>query len=164
MDRKPILPFAFAFAMAAMLFISISIHAQQVISSTGGTISNGSNTLSFTLGELVIDTRTSGSTTITQGFHQTKLTITAVSELPGLSFSINAFPNPTSDFVTFKTAKVDNEKLSYALFDLQGKLLLKGELLNGEAQVPFASLPAATYIIKITKEGKDVKTMKIVKQ
>jgi hypothetical protein len=162
MNRKPNI--SLAVAVGTMLFVSISIHAQQVISSTGGTASNGSGTLSFTLGELVIDTRTSGGTTITQGFHQTKLTITAVSELPCLTFSITAFPNPTSDFVTLKTARENNEKLTYGLFDMQGKLLLKGELLQGEAQVPFATFAAATYIIKITKEGKDIKTLKIVKE
>lgn len=154
----------FTFLIGAMLFIVNNIHAQQVISSTGGNGSNGAGSMSYTLGELVIDTQTSGSNALTQGFHQPKLTITAISELPGPSFSITAFPNPASDLVTLKAEKGETEKLGYALLDFQGKLLFKGNLLNGEVQIPFSTLPAATYILKIVKEGKDIKTMKIVKQ
>lgn len=162
MYLKTIAPLAFAMAM--MFYMSIHSYAQQVISSTGGSGSNSSGSITFTLGELVIDTKTSGGTSITQGFHQTKLTITEVTELPGLSFSIIAFPNPTSDFIMLKMAKENNDKLGYALFDLQGKLLLKGDLSDGEAQVSFATLPPATYILKITKAGKEMKTMKIIKK
>lgn len=155
---------SFTIVVVTMLMITDGIRAQQVISAAGVSGSNGSGSIQSTVGELVIDTKTAGSTTLTQGFHQTKITITAISELSNLSFSITAFPNPTSDMVTIKTEKAETEKLTYALFDLQGKLLLKGNLLNGEAQVTFGSLSTATYILKIAKEGKDVKTMKIVKQ
>ncbi|WP_298516973.1 hemagglutinin protein [uncultured Kordia sp.] len=56
------------------ILFTMSIHAQsierQVVASGGNTISNGTTTLDFTVGELVVTTITDGTTTLTQGFQQ----------------------------------------------------------------------------------------------
>ncbi|WP_299886064.1 hemagglutinin protein [uncultured Lacinutrix sp.] len=43
---------------------------RQVIGSSGSTLSNGSVSIDFTVGELVVTTISDGTTTLTQGFHQ----------------------------------------------------------------------------------------------
>jgi hypothetical protein len=154
----------FLINLVFLLLIFESMNAQQVISSTGGTGQNANGTLTYTLGELVIDTRTSGSTTITQGFQQSRLTVTSVKELQDLGFTIAAFPNPTSNFITIKVEKGKPEKITYSLIDVSGKPLHNGKLLNGEAEISFISLNPATYILKIFQDGKEIKTVKIVKQ
>ncbi len=57
-----------------LLFAASTINAQslerQVISSAGNTLTNGTVTIDFTLGELVVTTITDGTTTLTQGFQQ----------------------------------------------------------------------------------------------
>jgi len=153
-----------SFLIAIGLLVIEGAKAQQVISSTGGTGQNGSGTLSYTLGELVIDTYTKSNTTITQGFHQPKITVTAINELYGVDFSIFAFPNPTYSLVKLKIEKGGTEKLDYTLYDLGGKLLLQGKLENGETEVSFDPFIPATYFIKILVDGKEVKTFKIIKQ
>jgi hypothetical protein len=146
-----------------MLFVS-NARSQQVISSTGSTGQNANGTLSYTLGELVIDTRTAGSTTLTQGFHQTKLEVTSVKEVQNLGFTVTASPNPTNDFITIKVENGNSKKISFALFDVNGKLITNGNILNSEAEISFISLNPATYILKILRNGKEIKTVKIVKQ
>jgi len=140
------------------------IEAQQVISSMGGSLQNSSGTLSYTLGELVIDTYTSGSVTITQGFHQPKITVTEINELSDPDFLITVFPNPTNAIITLQTEKAITGKIKYALFDLNGKVLLDGELENDKTEITFESMNPGIYFIKIFKDGIETRTFKIVKQ
>ncbi|MBQ4820677.1 hemagglutinin protein [Aquimarina sp. MMG016] len=60
--------------LMALVFGITTIEAQtierQVIGSSGTTISDGSVTLDFTVGELAVTTITDGATILTQGFHQ----------------------------------------------------------------------------------------------
>ena len=46
---------------------------REVIGSTGATLSNGTVTMDFTIGDLAVTTITDGATTISQGFHQGSL-------------------------------------------------------------------------------------------
>lgn len=59
--------------IALLLFTSVSFSQsieRQVIGSSGNTLSNGTVSLDFTVGELAVTTITDGSVVLTQGFHQ----------------------------------------------------------------------------------------------
>ena len=59
----------FGFLIAASQFNAQTIE-RQVIGSAGTTLTNGTISLDFTVGELAVSTITNGTTTLTQGFHQ----------------------------------------------------------------------------------------------
>ncbi len=65
--KKTTLLFGMLLAFATTQAQSIE---RQVIGSAGSTITNGSTTLEFTVGEVAVTTITNGTTTLTQGFHQ----------------------------------------------------------------------------------------------
>jgi hypothetical protein len=146
-----------------MAFISGFANAQQVISSSGSTLKNSIGSLSFTVGELVIDTKNAGTTTITQGFHQTKLTITAMNVLREQNFSISAFPNPTNDFVNLKIEKGEIRDIEFILFDLQGKVLSNRKIESTNTEVSFSGYNSGNYLLKVIQKGKEIQTFKIVK-
>jgi len=146
------------------MLISCEICAQQVFSSTGGTGQNTSGSISFTLGELVIDTRDDGSRVLTQGFHQTEILLTAMHELSGSGIQIMAYPNPTHDFVILKFEKGEIPNIEYILFDLRGQLLLKEKLTGNEAKISFQSYNPGSYFIKVSGDGKEIQTFKILKR
>jgi hypothetical protein len=56
--------------MLCTFFINAQSIERQVVSSGGNTISDGTVTLDFTIGELAVTTITDGTTTLTQGFQQ----------------------------------------------------------------------------------------------
>jgi len=152
------------FAIAFLMLFASYAKGQQVISSAGVSGSNTSGSISSTVGELVIDTKTASGKTITQGFHQTKLTITGIKELQGLSFKISISPNPTSDYAQITIDKIETPKLTYIMFDIQGKAVLNGEIVSGKAEISFMDRNAGSYIVKVMQEGKQIKTVKIIKQ
>jgi hypothetical protein len=155
----------FIFILTGLILSAFcKIEAQQVIAPSGGTHQNTSGTLSFTLGELQIDTKTNANGIITQGFHQANLTVTAIKELSDRDFSIIAYPNPATNVVFVKTEKGNFKKLSYSLFDTNGKLLLKNSTKLNNAEVSFETFTPAVYYLQVTLDGKDIKTFRIVKK
>ncbi len=149
---------------ALMMLISWEICAQQVLSSTGGTGQNTSGSISFTLGELVIDTRDDGSRVLTQGFHQTEILLTALHDLSNTGISIVAYPNPTHDFVNLKLENSRIMNIEYLLFDFRGRLLLKEKLTGNETTISFQSYSPGSYFIKVSVNGKEIQTFKILKR
>jgi hypothetical protein len=146
-----------------MMFIGFNLNGQEVISSAGDFQSNGNYSLSWTLGEPVIETYTAGSTVLTQGFQQPILVSVSIYENPELNFDISAFPNPTSDFLNVVISNGTYDQISYLLFDVTGKLLDSRQIVSEQTEILFSHLPVATYYVKILENNKELKTFKIIK-
>jgi hypothetical protein len=138
--------------------------AQQVISTAGNTLGNENGSISYTIGEGVAQTLSKGDKTITQGFQQANISVSMLSELKDLDFSISVFPNPTSDVLTLKVNKEDVTGFQYLIFDINGKLLSQKNLESPETSVPVNQLANGIYILKVQSGLKELKIFKIIKQ
>ncbi len=151
-----------------MLFLIVTccsgLLAQEVVATAGSTLVNATGSISYTIGEGVAQTLTKGDKTITQGFHQTTMSVTMVSELKDLDFSISVFPNPTSDVLTLKLTKENVSGLQYLIFDINGKLISQKNLESNETNVSVGQLAEGFYIIKVQAGTKELKTFKIIKE
>ncbi len=138
--------------------------AQEVISAAGETKSNSGYEVSWTVGEPAIQTLSSESNTLTQGFHQTELIITALDEITDLKNLISVFPNPTHRFAVVKYKNIPKQN-TYRLFNLSGKLLESKEINSTETQVDLARFAEGTYLLKIVQDnGNPLQTFKIIKR
>ena len=147
-----------------LLFTLISsvtvVFAQEVISSQGSSYVNSSNSIDFTIGEVITNTESSGNITLTQGFHQSNWNFLGLQDFDP-SYSASIFPNPTSDVLNIKVS--DFEKVAYSLFDEQGKLIAQN-LLSGEVtSIQVSQLALGSYTIKLSKENQSLKSFKLVK-
>lgn len=144
-----------------VFLLTASVHAQEVISSQGNSYSNATHTIDYTIGEPVTATVSNGVNDLTQGFHQTNLTITSVEDLDA-NISVNLFPNPTSEFVNLTVDKY--EDLTLRLFDATGKLIKELSLKQSLTSVKVSEYADGTYLLTLThKEDKKIKTFKIIK-
>lgn len=142
------------------LLFTLSLSAQEVVSTQGSSYSNASGAIDFTIGEVIINTGTSGSASLTQGFHQTNWEFLGLTDFEP-SYVVSVFPNPTEEFLTIQT---DNfEKVEYVLFDEQGKIVLQGNLTNTQTQLQVKQLANGNYTLSLSKEKLLLKTMKLVK-
>ncbi len=146
-----------------ILQFSIS-NAQQleVINSGGGFHENDQGSLTFSIGEVVIETISQGELYLTQGFCQANLTITPGSG-SGFPYEILAYPNPAKDFVTLEIKSDDLNNLNYLLYDINGSLLISNQITSNKNSIPFSSLIPATYFLKIIDNQIEVKSFKIIK-
>jgi len=148
--------------LASLLLLSVGLSAQEVVSSQGDSYSNANNTLDFTIGEPILETLTDGTNTLTQGFHQTLLTITNVKDFD-VDFDVNISPNPTTERVNLKIDKF--EGLTLYLFDITGKLLQEAIVTEKQTIVEVTDYPMGTYLLKLTgQENRSLKTYKIIKK
>jgi len=138
--------------------------AQQVVATAGSSMINSSGSISYTIGEGVSRTISKGDNTLTQGFHQTTLSVSSINEIKDLDFAISVYPNPTSDFVNLLVGKENVLGFLYQLFDMNGKLLAQKELKSNETNVPFQHLSSGFYLLKVKDGSQELKSFKIIKQ
>lgn len=139
-----ILPLGIASMLSAQ---SIS---PDVVASAGAHFTGSNAQLNFTIGEPVTTTLSNGSNMLTQGFHQTMLTVTAVNEQTIAEIAVTVFPNPTSDQVNVQLVN-NKEDLQLDLFDLNGKLLqtCKINADQSNVQLGMAEYAIAHYVLRI---------------
>ena len=152
--------------LLSLAFVTCScfLFSQEIISSAGKSQVNSDYEVSWTVGEPVINTFSSENYKLTQGFHQSKLVITALEEIDDLENLVKVFPNPTNNFAVVKLNQIP-DNLSYKLMDLSGKSL-KSEIINSiETHVNLTNYTKGTYLLKIlNKNGQPLQTFKIIKQ
>ena len=140
------------------------LHAQESVNATGGDATGSGGTVAYSIGQVVYTTNTDASGTVSQGVQQAYEIFTVGIKETELNILLTVFPNPTSDNLTLQISDYNNEKLSYQLFDMQGKQLSNGQITAQQTQINMNSLPTATYFINVVnQENKKVQSFKMIK-
>lgn len=151
-------------AVFILLMVACAGFAQEVVSSAGNTLSNSGFEVSWTFGEPVINTISTGNVILTQGFHQTKLIITAIKDITDIKNTISVFPNPTQEFAIVKFNKL-LKLVRYNLYDLSSKVIQSEEITSNETKIDLSEFAQGTYLLKIVQSnGQTIQTFKIIKQ
>lgn len=141
-------------------FTSLGISAQEVVSTQGDSYTNGSGSIEFTIGEVIIDTGTDGTNDFTQGFHQTNWNFLGV-ENYAPNYEATIFPNPTEDVLNIRTSTFEN--VTYTLYDSQGKLVMKGKISAEQTPIQVKQLAPGSYSLTLNNETQNLKTFKLFK-
>ena len=144
------------------LLATISISAQEVISTQGDSYSGSGLVLDFTVGEVIINTASTsaGSNTLTQGFHQSKWSVVGIRDLFP-DFEANVFPNPLEEVLNIGASAYENVK--FFLYDAQGKLVREDKLYAELSTIELSELAAGAYSLLLTKANQNLKTFKLIK-
>ncbi len=144
------------------LLATISISAQEVISTQGDSYSGSGLVLDFTVGEVIINTvsTSSGSHTLTQGFHQSKWSVVGIRD-HFADFEANVFPNPLEEVLNIEASAYQNVRI--LLYDAQGKLVREDKLYAELSTIELSELAAGTYSLLLTKANQNLKTFKLIK-
>ncbi len=130
------------------------------------TQSNGS--VSFVLGELVVQTQTDANgNTISSGFSAQSTTITTVSEPNKEVLSVNVYPNPTSDLLYVDVLNTQLNWVYIDIVDLQGKQISSEKYagMSNHIGINTSSYTAGTYTLLLKDENANVLgSYKLIKQ
>ena len=143
------------------LFATISVTAQEIVSTQGDSYTNASGNIDFTIGEVIINTGTDGTNDLTQGFHQTNWNFVGLED-HAPSYEAIIFPNPTSEVLNIRTSTFKN--VTYTLYDAQGKLVLQDKLSAEQTPIQVSQLAPGAYSITLNNEIQNLKTFKLIKQ
>lgn len=153
-----------SYIILILSFVVFTAKAQESTNTSGGDATGSGGTVAYSIGQVVYTTNTDASGTVSQGVQQAYEIFTVGIKETELNISLSVFPNPTADNLTLQISDYNNEKLSYQLFEMQGKLLNNGQVTAQQTQINTVSLPAATYFINVVnQENKKVRSFKIIK-
>ncbi len=148
---------------AALYALSVSGQKQEVIASAGGYNSSGGISISWTLGETIIPTFSSGDLILTHGFQQQLIVTTIEDNLEEL-VNVTVYPNPASEILNIKFEVPIDGDIDIYLLDQQGKLVKTDivEAASVEKQINMQEYPAGIYFLRLIK-GKLSNVYKVVK-
>ena len=140
--------------------VAITVQAQTssptVISTAGSSTKTTAVTLSYTVGELMVTTLKQDSIRLTQGSNQpTKVSVVGIENIEPNRFSVQAYPNPTSELLNISiTKKNENDTFDYSVIDIYGKSLkLLITTMPDKTQINTAALPSGEYIVRVVNKS-----------
>ncbi len=125
-----------------------------LLSTSGDFFSNESYSISWSLGEIAIETFAQTNNILTQGFQQTKLTTTGIKENTIEESQITIYPNPATDkiFVNFNSKEYSWYMLE--IFDLIGskKILQKIDKPSKKIVIEINDLESGIYLLHLKSD------------
>jgi hypothetical protein len=155
--------------LSAALFVLVTqacmaqTSTPDIIASSGGYQSNASGSLSWTLGEPLIETGTSSNNYLTQGFQQPSgITISSTDNVTKPNASVTAYPNPSSSLVYVNSTTTTS--MQAEVYDLAGQRVYKKTISGDDNELNLGNLTNGMYLLKVfTAEGQLLQTMKLEK-
>jgi len=134
------------------------------IDSGGATVTNGTLSMVYSFGEVVVQEQVNGTISISEGFIEGDLTGVALgledyTQLRGL----NLYPNPAIDIVNLSFPSAANYNVE--IYNLLGEKIIAYQLKNKDIhQLNLGHLPNAVYLLLITnKEAMQFTSLKLIK-
>lgn len=147
-----------------LLFLfTLSLSAQEVVATAGNEFTASNQTLSWTMGEVVIETFTVENAAINQGFHQSVIIITNIDTEIHFPIEIEVYPNPTSSTLTVSYSAEVAERVTYMVYNLSGNCMTAGVILNSKTELDFSSYAPGVYILRLIDSKGKVNSLRIVK-
>jgi hypothetical protein len=152
------------FLLGALGLAAVMLQAQEVVSSGGSHASGANVSLSWTIGEPVVSTLSTGGYILTQGFHQSRLSATAIEHTPIPGFNLLVYPNPFLYVLHLSVEEGDFSRLDYQLLTVDGKSLLTKPIKSKVSDIDMQAYPAANYLLLVRQQsGRVLKTFRLVK-
>ena len=143
------------------LTVPIITIAQQVVSTSGGEMTNNIIQVNWTIGETLTETTSTNNIALTSGLNQPALKIETLIQNIKSETSISTFPNPTSHFINIKYE--GQLPIKAKILSINGNILSTIELEQQTTQLDFSKKVSGVYFIEITDKTGKSNTYKIVK-
>lgn len=135
----------------------------EVYAFSGDYFTGVNSSLSWTLGECVIETDSSTNNILTQGFQQSQYLITTIEEYSKVAVPVSIYPNPTKDILNIHLDLSDKKELRLEMLDASGKLI-HSELYHGDLKLNLSDYTSSEYFIRVSDTSNNsTKTFKLIK-
>ena len=142
-----------------------SIHAQEAPTATGGNALGSGGSVSYSVGQILYATNIGTDGSVVQGVQQPFeiSEITGIIEAKDITLC-NAYPNPTTDFLTLKIENNGKMQYNVSLYDINGKFLENKKTDGLETIISMKNLVPEIYFLKVNQGEKEIKIFKIIKK
>ena len=139
------------YSFLSLMMLSVMIlSAQSDVVPVGGTATGSGGTVTYTVGQIAVQTYSNGTFTISEGVQQPyEIQIIGVDDYPGITLNAMVYPNPTIGNVQLT---INNEQLEgeVKVFDMNGKFLFSKRIERQNTEIPMSDLAAGTYFVTLS--------------
>ncbi|MBR4217986.1 MAG: T9SS type A sorting domain-containing protein [Bacteroidales bacterium] len=151
----------------AMVLIMMG-YAQETITTTGGEATGNAGSVSYTIGQIAVQTAANGNASIAEGVQQPyEIQTVGVDNYPQITLDAKVYPNPTADKLTLTVnngvEKYGRKSLQVALFNNNGQYLRTLQVAGVQTDIDMTDLSSGTYYLRVTDGNQTLKTFKIIK-
>jgi hypothetical protein len=161
MERTSIQCFFFILLLVPVFLLK----AQSAVLATGADATGGNGSVSYSVGQVAYLVKGSNreiSEGVQQAYEITSLSSNETST--STEKDILLYPNPFKDYLYLDFTTNNFKGSEYQIFDAQGKLIKTDKITQSKSEFNFSFLPSAMYIIRINRNGENLKTFKIIKK
>jgi hypothetical protein len=156
--------------LLSFIFSLSNVSAQTSLNASGGNASGSGGSAGYSVGQVAYQTHTGTNGSAAEGVQQPYeiSVVTGIGEAKGITLSVKAYPNPTTDHLTLEVNDFELSTLRFQLYDMQGKLLQTERITGNQTSIVMSHLTPAAYFLKVVRtQGivpqQEVKTFKIIK-
>lgn len=140
-------------------------YSQNAAVASGGESTGSGGKVSFSVGQITYTSANGSNGFVNQGVQQPIEILTlGTDDFPEITLEMSVFPNPTISYVTLKISNISDDKLSYQIIDLSGKLILNKKISTLETFIQMENLNTSTYLLNVVNNYRTIKTFKIIKK
>lgn len=151
-------------ATFALLLLLGAAAAQEAATAAGGDISGTGGSVAYSVGQAAYISNSGSTGSESQGVQQPYVVTTAAIADPAYSLSISVFPNPATNQLILQAGEIQKGTLSYALFDAQGKLVVRQAIIACQTYIDMNACAPGAYLLSVTRDNMPVKTFKIIRK
>lgn len=155
------------FTLICLSLLTLQLSAQSlersVIGSAGRLLTGSVGSLQFTVGEVAVD-RTEKDLTLARGFHRAKAELISTSywSVPDVRLALTAYPNPTDGDLTLTGDWEVGDRVT--LTNILGRRLLDTALTLHTAHLTLEPYPSGTYLLTISRAGRPLRSLRVVRR
>jgi len=124
--------------------------AQEALSSAAYSANGTSVQLNWTLGECVVETFENGKLVLTQGYQQSRLTVTSYHQ-PVSSVMLRVYPNPVSESLIVEWIEpTPQQRALLSLYDSNGRMLFSREMSGNPESLNMQLFSPGHYLLKVS--------------
>ena len=144
---------------------SLTINAQTSVHTSGGTATGSGGSATYSVGQIAYTNINGSNGSANHGVQQPiEFFVLDVDNYLETDFGIKAYPNPTSENLQLTIENLIANDVSYYLYDVHGRTLMHQKINELETTIAMQSLPSALYFLKIIKNNRIIKIVKIIKK
>jgi len=154
--------------LSVFLLLGLSLtglNAQQAVPAAGGNDSGSGGSVTYTVGQVLYITNFATNGSVAHGVQQPYeiSVVNGLEEANGINLICSVYPNPAVDLLILKIENYDTKKLSYQLYNSNGKLLENKKITCNKTSISIGNYTSSTYFLKLTDNNKEIKVFKIIK-